>query len=438
VIGGTAGALVLAGVGAVAVPRVLPDCAEQVTGVSAARSSSPFLDDEQRKDRPDRDRDAVVAALDAAPSPFGEVLGAVGYHYEQWAQVSAFAQGIGVRTRDNPDFTMLDDQTLKPRWSVEVGTRRSAYDASDRRYLVATMPKDSAPDLVVLDAENGERLWCTTLGQAPVRADDPFATYVMGGQDVAVLRSDRGGRERLVRLDGRDGSQVWERSVDADSGDFLGELGPGELVMGGREQFRLFDPESMAGRKAGPALVLVSAKDGKTIWTRPAAAGADLHVLGTDPDSRTVVVQEWNTETRAARLIAIDDGGNQNWYAVPARGASFDATLRSGRVLVRAGDTWSAYDVERGQLLWSRKLPTEPQLLPYGFELDSIPMLDADHALIGGTTALHTLDLRTGGMTSAPLPTDGINTTYWPYQLAVSPGLIAVATNTAAVVVRRE
>jgi hypothetical protein len=41
-------------------------------------------------------------------------------------------------------------------------------------------------------------------------------------------------------------------------------------------------------------------------------------------------------------------------------------------------------------------------------------------------------------MTSARLPTDGVSTTYWPYQLAVSGGLIAVATNTGAVVVRRE
>ena len=35
-------------------------------------------------------------------------------------------------------------------------------------------------------------------------------------------------------------------------------------------------------------------------------------------------------------------------------------------------------------------------------------------------------------MTSAPLPTDGINTTYWPYQVAVTDRLIAVATNTGA------
>jgi hypothetical protein len=94
--------------------------------------------------------------------------------------------------------------------------------------------------------------------------------------------------------------------------------------------------------------------------------------------------------------------------------------------------------VEDGRRLWARTVPERPQFLPYGFELDNIPLLDSDHALIAGTTALHVLDLRTGEMTSAALPTDGINTTYWPYQVAVSPGLIAVATNTGAVVVRRE
>ena len=114
-----------------------------------------------------------MTALEAAPAPFGEVLGAVGYHYEQWAQVAAFAQGIGVRTRDNPDFTMLDDEHPGARWSVRVDTKRSAYDASDRRYLVATMPADSPPDLVALDADNGHRRWCATLGEADRRTGRP-------------------------------------------------------------------------------------------------------------------------------------------------------------------------------------------------------------------------------------------------------------------------
>ncbi|MET0998809.1 MAG: PQQ-binding-like beta-propeller repeat protein [Marmoricola sp.] len=438
VIGLVAGSVVLAGVGAVAVPRLLPDCGSQVTHVTAADSTSPFLDAEERAGQPDQDRDALVTALEKAPTPFGEVLGAVGYHYEQWAQVGAFAQGIGVRTRDNPDFTMLDDSTLEPRWSVEVDTKRSAYDASDSRYLVATMPAGAPPDIVGMSATNGRRIWCTTLGETTVGPDDPFATQVLDNEDVAVLAPGKGSDERLVRLSGVDGSEVWERTLDADSGDFLGELGDGTLLLGGREQFRLFDPESMAERPAGTTLAMVSAKDGTTIWTRRAAEGADLHVIGTDPAIGMAIVADWNAQTQTTRLIAIDDQGSQAWYAVPARGAYFDAALRAGRILVRAGTRWSAYAIEDGRRLWTRELPDRPQFLPYGYELDTLPMLDADHALIGGTTALHTLDLRTGRLTSAALPTDGINTTYWPYQLAVSAGLIAVATNTGAVVVRRE
>ena len=116
----------------------------------------------------------------------------------------------------------------------------------------------------------------------------------------------------------------------------------------------------------------------------------------------------------------------------------FDAAVRSGRVLVRAGARWAAYDSSDGRLLWSRVIPDRPQFLPYGFELADVPLLDADHVLIGGTTGLHTMDLRTGSFTTARLPTDGINTTYWPYQVAVTDDAIAVATNTGAVVVRRE
>ncbi len=435
-IGSVAAVVVLAGVAAVAVPRLVPGCGEQVTEVSAADSTSPFLDAAQRTKQPDHDRDTLVEALQGDPAPFGRVLGAVGYHYEQWAQLSAFEQGIGVRTRDNPDFTMLDDRTLEPRWSVQVGTRRSTYDASAKRYLVATMPSKAAPDLVALDAEDGHRLWCTTLGEDPVGPTAPFATQILPDQDVAVLTPAGGDRERLVRIDGQDASQVWARTLDADSGDFVGEMGPDRLLLGGRAQSELFDVASVAARPAGPALVLVSTRDGKTIWTRPASAGVDVHVLGVS--SATAVLQEWNTRSKSARLVAVDSSGNQDWYAVPARGAGFDAVLRSGRILVRAGVHWSAYAVKNGHLLWTRTVPRSPQFLPYGFELSGMAMLDADHALIGGTTALHTLDLRTGAMTAAALPTDGISTTYWPYQTVASPGLVAVATNTGAAVLRRE
>ena len=413
-------------------------CGDEVTSLSASRSSSPFLDAEEQAQQPDKNRDELVRTLAADPAPIGEVMGAVGYHYEQWAQVSAYAQGVGVRTRDNPDFTMLDDESLRPRWSVEVDTKQSTYDASDRRYLVATLLSDTSPDLVSLDADTGRRIWCVPLGGDAVRASDPFATQVLDDEDVAVLGPADGRKERIVRLSGRDGSVVWERTLDADSGDFIGDMGDETLLAGGREQFRLFDPAELEKRPEGTSLVLLSARDGKAIWKRRSTAGSDVHVLGTDPQTGTAVVQEWREERGRAELRAINRDGDQEWYAVPAGGAPFDATLRGGRIIVREGERWSAYDLESGHRLWRRSVPARPQFLPYGFELDSIPMLDPDHALIGGTTALHTLDLRNGTMTSAPLPTDGINTTYWPYQVAVTDRLIAVATNTGAVVVRRE
>ncbi len=169
----------------------------------ASKSSSPFLDAQQRTEQPDHDRDTLVRTLAQDPAPIGEVLGAVGYHYEQWAQVSAYAQGIGVRTRDNPDFTMLDDQTLQPRWSVRGGdeavdVRRERPSATWSRRC----PSEAAPDLVALDADNGHRRWCAHLGGGVVHAGDPFATQILDDQGVAVLGPGRGDQERLVRLSG--------------------------------------------------------------------------------------------------------------------------------------------------------------------------------------------------------------------------------------------
>jgi outer membrane protein assembly factor BamB len=436
VIGLMAGVLVLAGVAAAAVPRLLPGCGEQVTSVSAEQSDSPFLDATERTEQPDRDRDALVKALDETPAPFGEVLGAVGYHYEQWAQVSAFAQGMGVRTRDNPDFTMLDDKTLKPRWSVQVETRRSAYDASDSRYLVATMPSGAAPDLVALDADDGHRLWCATLDGPAVRVNDGFATQILDDDDVLVLTRRTGSKGHLVRLAGKDGSQVWKRSTVADEGDFLGSLGEGVVLAGGMAHERLVDPRRLAERPAGRALVAVTATSGGHRWALDSPAGSGVHVIGTDPVAGLAVVEKWSADN--GRILVLDRSGEEVWSVTPKGPGHFDAALRSGRVLVRAGNRWSAYDVSAGRQLWTRTMADKPQFLPYGFELGGVPLLDEEHALIGGTTALHTLDLRTGAMTSAALPTDGINTTHWPYQVAVSPGLIAVATNTGAAVVRRD
>ena len=181
--------------------RTRQSCGSAVTSLSGSRSSSPFLDAEGQKQQPDRNRDELVRTLAADPAPIGDVLGAVGYHYEQWAQVSAYAQGIGVRTRDNPDFTMLDDENLRPRWSVEVGTKQSTYDASDHRYLVATMPGGSAPDLVSLDADTGRRVWCAPLlasWSERAKRCSPCCTVLRSRRSSASRSSSRAWRTALA------------------------------------------------------------------------------------------------------------------------------------------------------------------------------------------------------------------------------------------------
>ena len=170
--------------------------------------------------------------LDGGPAPFGKVLGAVGYHYEQWAQVSAYAQGIGVRTRDNPDFTMLDDRTLEPRWSVRStpsGRRTTPATALPGRHACRPTRR---PTWSRSTPTTGTRVWCATLARPRVGTDDPFATQILDDEDVAVLRPGSGREERVVRLDGARRRAVWERKLDADEGDFLGR--PGRRAAAGR------------------------------------------------------------------------------------------------------------------------------------------------------------------------------------------------------------
>ena len=218
--------VLLVAAGAVAYARTRDSCGDAVTSLPASKSSSPFLDAEQRAAQPDHDRDVLVSTLAGDPAPIGEVLGAVGYHYEQWAQVSAYAQGIGVRTRDNPDFTMLDDETLRP--AVErrggheaVDVRRQRRSATWSRPCPPTPRPTSCRSMRTPDGGSGARR-----SRAPrCAASDPFATQLLDDEDTAVLTPGSGSKERIVRLSARDGGLVWERELDADSGDFLGDMG---------------------------------------------------------------------------------------------------------------------------------------------------------------------------------------------------------------------
>ena len=320
---------------------------------------------------------------------------------------------------------------------LQVDTKRSTYDASEDTYLVATLPKQGAPDR-----------WHWTLHRrAPVvrlprgserREIDPLATALFEDGSSVVLGPGTGSKERVVRLD-EEGDKQWEREVDADAGDFLGllpDLSAAQVLAGGLAQFELADDQVLAERRAGTALVALDLRGGRTTWRRELPAGAACHVIGAD-DGVVVVAQRGDADS-PERVIGLDEQGAEMWSVDPGLGSPLDTTLRAGRVLVRNDSRLAALDARTGKQLWRRTLPTKPQFLPYGFQLADVPLLDDDHAVLGTTTGLRVLDLDTGRFTAtAPLPVDGINTTFWPYQVAISERHVAVATNTSAVILQR-
>lgn len=425
-VGGLVAVLVLAGLGVGVAWR--PDdrpCGAAVASYGAAASTSPF-------DGPAEPADPrLVRAL----GRYGEVLGGYGYDYVP-PQVTSYAAGLGVRLRDDNRFTLLDDATLAPRWSVAVGTPSSTFDRSASQYVVVTLPGDAAPEVVALDLSSGERRWCAALDADPV-ADEPVSTRVLDDGSVLVLVGGDGSRASRALRVGDDGV-AWEASPAAGSGDRLETTPDGALaVVGGSPLTDLLDPAALATNDDEVALAGLSVADGTTRWSVPGAPGSDLALAGVADDGTVVATEAVDGEAQPSLVGLSSADGSEVWRTTPARGTAFDTTVRGDRVLVRAGTTWTAYDAADGAELWSFSVPATPQYLPYGTVLDSLPSLDPDTLLVGGTAALVTLDLRDGSRRAVPLPTDGVATTYWPTSLAASPGLLAVVTNTATVVVRR-
>ncbi|HEY6932451.1 MAG TPA: PQQ-binding-like beta-propeller repeat protein [Marmoricola sp.] len=396
--------------------------------------ASPLLGARQRARRPDARRDRLVRAVQAWPAPFGPVLGAIGYDYDEYLHVAGVPDGLAVWTRDDPTMQMLSARTLRPRWAVRTDTARSAWDVGADRFLDIALARGRAPQLSALALDDGHALWCARLGLRPVHPDDPLSTQVLPGGDVLALTPGPPGQVVLSRLAAADGRLRWRRSVRS-GGDFVGDLGGGTVVAGGAAAWRLADDRWLARQPDRVGLAGVSLRTGRLRWTLPSPAGSAVHVVGADPVQGLVVVMSWGRH--GGRLFALSRAGDLVWSAEPFRHFHLDATLRSGRVLVRADGRLAGYTASTGHRLWLRHLPARRQFLPYGFELDSVPSLDDAHVLLPTTTAVRRLDLDTGAMASYPLPRDGIRTTFWPYQLAATDRLLAVVTNTGAVVARR-
>jgi hypothetical protein len=384
---------------------------------------NPLMSPALMQQRPDPRRDRLVAAVQKWRPPFGEVLGGVDYYYDQWLRLYGVEGGALAWTKRNAPVTMLAADDLAPVWALRPESNRVAWDASADRFLLASL-SDSAPtSLYVADLATGERRWCARLGTTHSEGD-PFTTAVQPGGSVLVA-SGSGSGVGVVRL-GPDGDEDWRSTVaGADRADFLGTFGD-LVVVGGREEAHLTDGQYPV--PSGPALTALD-DSGKTVWSHHPGNGT-VHVVGVH--GGLLVLLEHDGE--GARLVALDAEGNQAWTATPPPTA-LQSTLRGGVVLLKSRDALLGLSADNGRRLWRQQIP--PTFTPYGFTLGAMPSLDAGHLLLPTTEDLRILDVRSGRQRSFPMPVDGINTTFWPYQLVATDELIGVVTNTAAVVVKR-
>ncbi len=165
------------------------------------------------------------------------------------------------------------------------------------------------------------------------REKDPFATLMLDDGGVVVLGPGSGGKERVVRLD-RHGKHLWTREVDADEGDYLGRIGEGTVVLGGRPQYELAEDRSLRERKAGTSLRALDLSDGRTVWHTTLTSGAADHVLGVH-DGLTIMEERAAGEPQAELVRVDEEGHTQEGSSEPMLGPAPDAALLGDRVVVR-------------------------------------------------------------------------------------------------------
>ena len=387
--------------------------------VAAADVRAPF----DAADAEIGDAHTQKLAATAGSWGLGEVIGSLGYDYDQHLRVAALPGHLGVWTRRESTFAVLDPD-LKPVWGVKESRVRRTYDATATSFLSVTAPAKGAPEVSARALKDGAEQWCHRLDQPALGAKDPIATT---STDAAVfVLAGKAGDERLTRLDGK-GDEVFAVPVSADRGDSLLAPFDGVMVAGGRPQYELSDPATSRTPVVG-----LDEKTGKRLWGWQVGEGVTVNVAGS-LDGQVVLLEQ--DPASGQRLVGVDQGdGHQLWTTEVDASASPDVTVRDDVALVRTSTDLTAYDVATGKQRWSLPVRQQPQYFPYGFSLGAQPMLDDHTMLLAGTDAIHELDLATGKVVDHRLPTDGINTTWWPYQLAVVDDRIALLTNTGAVV----
>lgn len=413
----------LAGCGA---QRDARDCADLVSGVEDP--TNPLMSPSLMAERPDEHRDQLVSTARGWPAPFGTVLAGVNYHYDQWLHLYGVAGGALAFTKRNAPVTYLDEDDLEPVWALRPATQRIAWDASPDQFVLLSLPQDRPVQVQAYDLADANPRWCTKL-ESRYAAGDPLATTVLADASV-VVAAKSGSSAEVVRL-GTAGGIRWQANLPSvDRVDFLGSWGE-LLVLGGREDHHLASGEHPAPR--GPSVTAVAAATGELAWRYQPRDDALVHVVGVARD-RLVLLER--TPAGAVRLVGLRPDGRRQWVH-RLDPTALQTALRGGVVLLKTRTHYVGRDAVSGRSLWRWEIPTDRTFTPYGFTLTQMPALDERRVVMPTTTDLRVLDVRTGRTESYPLPRDGINTTYWPYQLLATDALVGVVTNTGAVVMER-
>ncbi|MBO9522782.1 MAG: PQQ-binding-like beta-propeller repeat protein [Nocardioidaceae bacterium] len=394
---------------------------------SSAANGSPLLSVAGMREQPDDRLDTLSAAVGRMAAPFGPVRAGVGYDYGQWLHLYGVGDGLLALTKNNAPMVFLD-ASLRARWALRPAAKRTAWDASANRFVLLDLAKDRATRVGSYALSSGEERWCVEVS-ARHRDGQPVATTFLDNGDVLVALPS-GKNIEVTSLRGGDGQARWTHTfTGVGRGDFLGALDDDTVVLGGVEEYRLAQPAPSSGARV---LTAFGATDGKPRWTYADQPGSRSHVAGL-VDGRVILV---TASAGGSSLSALSDG--KPVWTIHPRDSAVESTVRGSVVLMRSKAGLDAYDVASGRALWHRVVPTSSTYFPYGFSLGQMPSLDEAHVLMPTTSALRVLDVRDGTDVAFPLPTDGIRTTYWPYQLAVTDKLIGVVTNTGGVVTTRE
>lgn len=368
--------------------------------------------------------DPRLERLSAAMSRWGlgRVAGGVGYDYGQWLSLGGSPEGLIAWTRRDPVIAFLDAD-LRPRWGLEQAQVPHAWTSDASSFFQLELSPRHPMRLTAYRLSDGHREWCVVVGDRPTGPRDVYGTGFVPGGDLLVLARGKDG-PRLTRLDVRSGRPVWSRPLTGiDRGAYVGDLGNGLALVGGRASYQIGDPQTP--QPPGSALVAVDERTGSVRWRYH---GDQVHVIGRG--GGLVLLRQ------GSGLVGLETDGRVRWRRSAAALGSDFAT--AGTMMVaNTGRAFVGIDPRTGRERWRTPYPKSPQYLPYGFVLAAQPMLDARQLLIGGTTGLHSLDVRTGRVHTYALPIDGINTTYWPYQVVLTSRLLAVVTNTGGVVLDR-